>query len=143
MWSVLKPQLLENAKKNLVFHFGVGRQASFYQIWYVKRLTFYYISLHILRGYVYSFCQIFQRLRLFKGLRLFQSLEQIVSSRIYFLPIFLDWSSASAARSVLQRPFINTILFNRVYFALYVQISNSMVCTRFCFWFFQGECTFY
>ena len=40
-----------------------------------KRLTFYYISLHILRGYVYSFCQIFQRLRLFKGLRLFQSLE--------------------------------------------------------------------
>jgi hypothetical protein len=27
---------LENAKKNLVFHFGVGRQASFYHIWYVK-----------------------------------------------------------------------------------------------------------
>ena len=34
----------------------------------LKRLRFYYISLHILRGYVYSFCQIFQRLRLFKGL---------------------------------------------------------------------------
>jgi hypothetical protein len=27
---------MENAKKNLVFHFEVGRQASFYQIWYVK-----------------------------------------------------------------------------------------------------------
>ena len=41
----------------------------------LKRLKFYYISLHILRGYIYSFCQIFQRLRLFKGLRLFQTLE--------------------------------------------------------------------
>ena len=41
----------------------------------LKRLSFYYISLHILRGYVYSFCQIFQRLCLFKGLRLFQTLE--------------------------------------------------------------------
>ena len=27
---------MENAKKNLVFHFGVGRQASPYQIEYVK-----------------------------------------------------------------------------------------------------------
>ena len=27
---------MENAKKTLVFHFGVGRQASFHQIWYVK-----------------------------------------------------------------------------------------------------------
>ena len=26
----------------------------------LKRLRFYYISLHILRGYVYCFCQIFQ-----------------------------------------------------------------------------------
>ena len=41
----------------------------------LKRLTFYYISLNILRGYVYSFCQIFQRLRLFKVLCLFRTLE--------------------------------------------------------------------
>ena len=41
----------------------------------LKGLKFYYISLHILRGYVYSFCQIFQRLCLFKGLRLFRTLE--------------------------------------------------------------------
>ena len=41
----------------------------------LKSLKFQYISLHILKGYVYSFCQIFQRLRLFKGLRLFQTLE--------------------------------------------------------------------
>ena len=41
----------------------------------LKILKFYYISLHILRGYVYSFCQSFQRLRLFKGLRLFRTLE--------------------------------------------------------------------
>ena len=27
---------MENAKKNLVFHFGVGRQGSFYQVEYVK-----------------------------------------------------------------------------------------------------------
>ena len=27
---------MENAKKNLVFHFGVGRQASSFQIGYVK-----------------------------------------------------------------------------------------------------------
>ena len=27
---------MENAKKNLVFHFGVGRQASFLKISYVK-----------------------------------------------------------------------------------------------------------
>ena len=39
----------------------------------LKKLKFYYISLHILRGY--SFCQIFQRLCLFKGLRLFWTLE--------------------------------------------------------------------
>ena len=32
-------------------------------------------SLHILRDYVYAFCQIFQKLRLFKGLRLFRTLE--------------------------------------------------------------------
>ena len=41
----------------------------------LKSLKFYYISLHILSGYVYSFCQIFQRLRLFKELRLFRTLE--------------------------------------------------------------------
>ena len=34
-----------------------------------------HITLHILRGYIYSFFQIFQRLRLFKGLRLFRTLE--------------------------------------------------------------------
>ena len=45
---------------------------SYYRL---KRIKFYYISFHILRGYVYSFCQILQRLRLFKGLRLFQTLE--------------------------------------------------------------------
>ena len=32
-------------------------------------------TLHILRGYVYSFGQIFQRLHLLKGLRLFRTLE--------------------------------------------------------------------
>ena len=37
-----------------------------------------YISFHILRGYVYSFCQIFQRLRLFKGLHLFRTLRVIL-----------------------------------------------------------------
>ena len=39
----------------------------------LKRLKFYYISLHILRSYVYSFCESFQRLCLFKGLHLFQA----------------------------------------------------------------------
>ena len=48
---------MENAKKNLVFHFGVGRQASSYQIDYVKLNTYlcYYsfeiqsfLKLHIL-----------------------------------------------------------------------------------------------
>ena len=39
----------------------------------LKRLKFYYISLHILGGYIYSFCQIFQRLSLFKGLHLFRT----------------------------------------------------------------------
>ena len=41
----------------------------------LKRHKFYYISSRILRSYVYSFCQIFQTLRLFKGLRLFRTLE--------------------------------------------------------------------
>ena len=41
----------------------------------LKRHKFYYISLHILRGYVYSFCQIFQKLCLFKRLCQFQILE--------------------------------------------------------------------
>ena len=41
----------------------------------LKRLKFYYISSHILMGYVYSFCQIFQKLHLFKGPRLFRTLE--------------------------------------------------------------------
>ena len=49
----------------------------------LKRHKFYYISLHILRGYVYYFCQIFQRLRLFKGLRLFQTLEH--SGYLYYI----------------------------------------------------------
>ena len=30
---------MENAKKNLVFHFGVGRQAAFYRIDYVKNIS--------------------------------------------------------------------------------------------------------
>ena len=47
---------------------------SYYRL---KRLKSYYISLHILRGYVYSFCQIFQRLRLFKGQLLFRTLEYV------------------------------------------------------------------
>ena len=41
----------------------------------LKRLKVYYVSLDISWGYVYSFCQIFQRLRLFKGLCLFRTLE--------------------------------------------------------------------
>ena len=44
----------------------------------LKRLVFYYISLHILGGYVYSLYQNFQGLRLFKGVRLFQTLEYAV-----------------------------------------------------------------
>ena len=32
------------------------------------------------RGYVYCFCQMFQRLHLFKGLRLFQTLEKVVTA---------------------------------------------------------------
>ena len=32
---------MENAKKNLVFHFGVGRQAAFYRIDYVKCGSFH------------------------------------------------------------------------------------------------------
>ena len=31
---------MENAKKNLVFHFGVGRQASFLKIGYVKSIWY-------------------------------------------------------------------------------------------------------
>ena len=37
---ILFVKTLENAKKNLVFHFGGGRQASFYQIWSVKPIYF-------------------------------------------------------------------------------------------------------
>ena len=44
----------------------------------LKRLKFYYISLHILRGYIYSFCQIFQRLHKFKGLRLFRTRSRVL-----------------------------------------------------------------
>ena len=54
-------------------HFLQGLQ-SYYGL---KRLKFYCISLHILRGYIYYFCQIFQRLRLFKRLCLFQTLEYV------------------------------------------------------------------
>ena len=42
----------------------------------LKRLEFYYISLHILRACVYFSCRIFQKLRLFKQLHLFWTLEQ-------------------------------------------------------------------
>ena len=37
-----------------------------------------YKSLHILGGNLYSFCQIFQRLHLFKGLCLFRTLEYLI-----------------------------------------------------------------
>ena len=44
-----------------------------YSYYGVKRLEFFFISLNIVRGYVYSLCQIFQKLCLFKGL--FRTLE--------------------------------------------------------------------
>ena len=36
---------MENAKKNLVFHFGVGRQASFLKIGYVKHGAWFFYSI--------------------------------------------------------------------------------------------------
>ena len=48
----------------------------------LKRFEFYYITLHILRGYVYSFCQIFQILHLFKGLS-----TSIPDSRVLWLTL--------------------------------------------------------
>jgi hypothetical protein len=69
----------------LHFLWGKHLQCTFINFWNffqglrsyygLKRLKLYYINLHILRGYVHCFCQIFQRLRLFKGLRLFRTLE--------------------------------------------------------------------
>ena len=44
----------------------------------IKRLIFYYITLHILGGYVNSLCQFFQGLLLFKGIHLFRTLEYSV-----------------------------------------------------------------
>ena len=41
----------------------------------LHRAYFSSISIRYKWGYAYSFCQTFQRLRLFKGLRLFQTLE--------------------------------------------------------------------
>ena len=35
---------MENAKKNLVFHFGGGRQASFYQVEYVNSFSIVILS---------------------------------------------------------------------------------------------------
>ena len=49
----------------------------------LKRLKFYYISLHILRDYVYSSCLIFQRLPLFKGLCLLRTLEYLLQNYIW------------------------------------------------------------
>ena len=44
----------------------------------LHRAYFSSISIRYKWGYAYSFCQIFQGLRLFKGLCLFQTLEQLV-----------------------------------------------------------------
>ena len=83
-WAQMCGELFQPIKKNLsqpkirstlesginvhlrLLIFGIFFQGlqSYYRL---KRLKFYYISLHILRGYVYSFCQNFQRLYLFKG----------------------------------------------------------------------------
>ena len=41
---------MENAKKNLVFHFGVGRQASSFQIGYVKRQKIFWV---LVFGFMY------------------------------------------------------------------------------------------
>ena len=57
---------------------------------------FYYISLQILRDYVYFFCQIFQRLRLFKGLRLFQTLEYHNLSTHIFLQVKVEKFSGNS-----------------------------------------------
>ena len=46
---------------------------NYWNYYELKILKFYYISLHILRGYIHSFCQIFQRLHLFNGLYLFRT----------------------------------------------------------------------
>ena len=63
----------------------------------LKRLKVYYISLHILGGYVYSFCQIYQMLRLFKGLRLpIQGpllLDCILRTGMISKRYFYTWSS--------------------------------------------------
>ena len=59
------------------WNFFPGAQ-SYYRL---KRIKFYYISLHILRSYAYSFCHIirgyiyFKAMNLFKGLCLFRTLE--------------------------------------------------------------------
>ena len=45
----------------------------------LKDLNF---TTHILRGYIYSFCQIFQRPRLFKGLHLFRTLEYLEAAQL-------------------------------------------------------------
>ena len=88
----------------------------------LKRLKFYYISLHILRGYVYSFCQIFQRLRLFKGLRLFRTLEQswfdLINSRQFVRNIsqtnlFLWRRELAAKNSILFRFYIISAILER------------------------------
>ena len=57
----------------------------------VISMVIYYIEHVYLRPYVYSFCQIFQALRLLAALRLFQTLEQLVLS--YLIATIADKSS--------------------------------------------------
>ena len=71
------------------------------------RYSFLYISLHILRGYVYSFCKILHRLCLFKGLRfilefrvpifsssisLNHSKSEIITLTIFLVEMFHNYS---------------------------------------------------
>ena len=80
---------------------------------YLKFTT--YIRLHILRGYIYSFCQIFQRLRLFKGLRLFRTLEYYRDAVRFSSPGGVSDNPIPTARGqvmptalVLAQPDLNT-----------------------------------
>ena len=72
------------------------------------------MSLRILRGYVYSFCQIFQRLHLFKELHLFWTLEYLLkyvckgkpkSIKIQFLTIAITKELILVKTNVLQKIF--------------------------------------
>ena len=68
-----------------------------------KRLKFYYISLHILRGYVYFFLSNFpERLRLFKGVRLFQTLEYAVFMLLKVLSCHCIYNENKTEKSTVQ-----------------------------------------